>query len=299
MQIIIADLSLNITGNKYYLPEDLDLAYHSFALSSNHLISGGGADISVQVLVNTIKPTVNFHKMYDNGESWQIYRDSGFFYLIMHSKYSPEPICRSKIDQKFTAVDLVFNKKIIPHFSYNSEWLSNPTQYPLDQILLMHHMAIHNKGLLVHCAGIDLDGKGYIFPGKSGAGKSTLTHQLAGQEHFELLSDDRMIVRKIEGTFRAFGTPWPGEAGVAVNKSVPLEALFFIHHSDENRVEALAPKIAVERLMPVSSIPWYDREAVINLLDFCDDLTASVPAYDLYFKPTTEIAIFLQSITLP
>jgi hypothetical protein len=41
--------------------------------------------------------------------------------------------------------------------------------------------------------------------------------------------------------------------------------------------------------MPVVSIPWYDKEVVPHMLDFCDELVSSIPAYVLHFKPGPEI----------
>ena len=91
--------------------------------------------------------------------------------------------------------------------------VSNPVHYPLDQLLLMYTLA-QREGALLHAAGVDIQGQGFIFPGKSGAGKSTLSRQLVVQKELEVLSDDRIVIRKIDGVFQAFGTPWPGDAGL-------------------------------------------------------------------------------------
>src|SRR4030042_3082840 len=109
----------------------------------------------------------------------------------------------------------------------------NLISFPVGQILLMYFLS-HSKGALIHAAGLGFNGRGYLFPGKSGAGKSTLSGQFANFSNFELLSDDRIAVRKIDDKFRIFGTPWPGDAGIALNKSVNLSGIFFIRHGTEN-----------------------------------------------------------------
>jgi serine kinase of HPr protein (carbohydrate metabolism regulator) len=151
------------------------------------------------------------------------------------------------------------------------------------------YILARRHGALLHAAGIDINGKGYIFPGKSGAGKSTITRQFAALGDTGLLSDDRIVVRKIEGGFKAYGTPWPGEAGIALNKSVPLAGIFFINHGSANRIREITPKEALARLLPVTSIPWYDREVMDRILTFCEDLISSVPIYELDFKPSVEV----------
>ena len=102
------------------------------------------------------------------------------------------------------------------------------------------------------------------------------------------------MVRKIDDAFQAFGTPWSGEAGIAENKNYPLEGIFFIHHGTENSIRNLTPKEAVEKLIPVTSIPWYDEITMSNILLFCEDVVLHVPSYDLYFTPGSEVFNFFE-----
>ncbi len=124
--------------------------------------------------------------------------------------------------------------------------VKNPLLYPLDQLLLMHLLS-RREGAIIHAAGLALQGRGYIFPGKSGAGKSTLSRLLLGSEQVEMLSDDRVVARKIKGRFEVFGTPWAGDAGIAENKNFPLSGIFFIHHAGENTIKAVEPKTAIRK----------------------------------------------------
>jgi len=300
MFINIAGLTIAVSGVSETLQQGNDPAYHPFFQAKVSDSIASNPDISLTVSIGSVRVPDAPRPFFETNESWKIARDHEFFYYTHQPPLSDKALWTAQINRFFSDVHLVVDKDYFYCGAPERQpGITDYAGYPLSQILLMHHMALHTKGLLIHSAGMVLQDNGYIFPGKSGAGKSTLSRQLEGLEDFELLSDDRMIVRKKDNVFYAYGTPWPGEAGVAVNKGVPLTGLFFIHHADENRVETLAPKTAVERLMPVSSIPWYDREAVINLLDFCDDLTRSVPAYDLYFKPTTELADFLRTLHFP
>jgi hypothetical protein len=147
---------------------------------------------------------------------------------------------------------------------------------------------------LVHAAGININGRCCVFPGRSGAGKSTLSRQFLNGTGAELLSDDRIILRKIDDIFKAFGTPWPGDAGIAENKNFPLYGIFFIHHAGENMIREIKPREAIERLMPVTSIPWYDEKTMSDILSICEDLVFNVPAYDLHFKPDKEVVDYLE-----
>lgn len=172
------------------------------------------------------------------------------------------------------------------------ESLANPMTYPLDQLLLVYVLA--GKGLLIHAAGARIDGKGFLFAGSSGAGKSTLARSLAAAGCTELLSDDRMVVREVDGRLMAFGTPWPGDAGIAKNGSIPLDALFFIHHGAQNRIRALTVDQALRGLLPVCSIHWYEPDLLPAELSFAGRLLAGVPCFRLDSQPGAEVVRLLE-----
>jgi hypothetical protein len=109
-----------------------------------------------------------------------------------------------------------------------------------------------------------------------------------------LLSDDRVVVRAEGGGFEVFGTPWPGEAGIAASTSAPLDGVFFIAHGSVNEIREIDQKEAMERLLPLASVPWYDPERMTDVLMFCEAALSRVPAYVLSFRPDRDIAGFLE-----
>lgn len=190
-----------------------------------------------------------------------------------------ELIWVARFDRGLGNVTVYLNEMLINRQNGNVI-VSNPVRYPMDQILLMYLLA-QREGVLIHAAGIDIRGKGYIFPGRSGAGKSIFSRQFVkAKKCADLLSDDRIIVKKIDGAFKTFGTPWPGQGGIAINKHVALSGIFFISHAGYNRIE---------KLLPVVLIPWYDKEVMTSILTFCDDIISNIPVYELFFKPDREI----------
>jgi hypothetical protein len=166
--------------------------------------------------------------------------------------------------------------------------MDNAAGYPVDQILFMYYLA-SRRGLLVHAAGLAADGRALIFPGVSGAGKSTLTRQFLARGWPTLLSDDRIIVREMGGSHVAFGTPWPGDAGVAVNASAPLAAILFPARGEETRIRELSPQAALERLLPATSILWFESELLSSQLETCERLLRSVPAFELAWSPAAGV----------
>ncbi len=162
--------------------------------------------------------------------------------------------------------------------------------YPLDELLFMYAASGRN-GLLVHSAGCVVnDDIGLVFCGKSGAGKSTISKQLVNDADISLVSDDRIIIHKNADGYFMSGTPWPGEAGIAANRTAPLRALFFLKQSDDNRLEPIPVSDAFKQLLPVSTIPWHEKELLPDVLDYCNSIAESIPTYNLYFARDTGVA---------
>ena len=102
-----------------------------------------------------------------------------------------------------------------------------------------------------------------------------------------------MVVRKVGGEFQAIGTPWPGDAGIAVNRRVSLSGEFFLHHVAHAGMRRIEKRKALEKLLPVASSPWYDRDVVPRMLSFSGNLMSHVPAFELRFRPNPEVVNFL------
>ena len=229
-------------------------------------------------------------------DSWSAFERAGSRILSLEAASSHrDPVWRAQLYPGWARATVYYGPELVMQRA-TGDGIPAPFWYPLDQILMMYYLATR-RGALVHAAGGSVGGKGLIFPGVSGAGKSTLTRQImAGKpQDIEMLSDDRMIVRKIDGNFKAYGTPWPGDAGIAVNKSVPLRAMLFLHRGKQNEIRELTPQQALEQLLPVASIPWYDRDVLPDILDFCDDLITNVPSYELHFRPEPGVVDLLAS----
>ncbi|MDY6952524.1 MAG: hypothetical protein SWE60_13515, partial [Thermodesulfobacteriota bacterium] len=248
-------------------------------------------DIKIRVEIGNMPHRKDLEKVFSAGQAWSMYRDGQDYWMALTPPAFKAPIWMAKMDRTFTRVVVRCGEELVSKEKGEIQ-VSDPVCYPLDQILLMHVLA-QRRGALIHAAGIGINGMGYLFPGRSGAGKTTLTRQFAVREDLELLSDDRMVIRGGNGAFRAFGTPWPGDAGIAQNKSLPLLGIFFITHGASNRIKDMTPQQALERLLPVTSIPWYDGEMIPPILSFCEDLISHVPVYELFFKPGIDlIAVF-------
>lgn len=278
VQFEIADVGFTVEWKSEKIQKPLPF-FESFLVP----ISDNAPRINVRIetggIVNAKKPK----KIFQCGESWALYGDGGCFRI--ESGESSEKYWAAMVNRDFTEASVFLNDSLA--FEHGVNILSNPVYYTLGQIFLMHILA-REKGALVHSAGIEAKGAGLVFPGKSGAGKSTLSRLFLDSGKFRTLSDDRIAIRKINGNFKTFGTPWPGDAEIAENASSPLSGIFFLTHGDSNKIVEISKSRAFEKLLPVVSIPWYDGELVEMMLGFCEELATEIPAFELQFEPSAE-----------
>lgn len=248
---------------------------------------------SIRVSLEYGKPPaiVETDRLYDGGDSWSVYRRQEGYLLSNTPPGMKQPIWVIAANHDFSTITIYLNDRYEPGGRSNK--LFYPLRYPLDQILLMHYLGSRN-GLIVHSAGFLWEGRAFVLAGRSGAGKTTIASCLQNNPLFTMLSDDRIIIRAFQGAIHAYGTPWPGDGKIAVNRNGELGGICFLHKSPENRIERITPQQAFESLMPTVSIPWYHEEMVRKLFNFCEQLVKDIPMYDLHFSPTKELSSFLE-----
>jgi len=290
MNMQIAGVNFSISSRPPVSFKNPAPKYLSFLDSKEPAIDSIDISLELENFPDTAKMT----RIFDSVQSWALFLDEDDYFLEYKPPVFREPFWIAHCDSTFEKATIHFGGMLASENDGKSTFL-NPLFYPFDQLLIMH-LLTKRTGALLHAAGLSMDNRGYIFPGRSGAGKSTLSRLFLGRDKAEMLSDDRMIIRKIDGKFKAFGTPWAGDADIAENKSVLLNGIFFIHQAETNMVKEIKPKEAIKRLMPVTSIPWYDEKFMFDILSFCEDLVLNIPAYELHFRPDAEVVTFIDDL---
>ena len=158
---------------------------------------------------------------------------------------------------------------------------ANP--YSIDAVLRIVHSILLAKegGFLLHAASAVRNGRAFLFTGVSGAGKTTIA-SLAPKDA-TLLTDEISYVRKQEGGYCAFGTPFTGElAKLGENVSAPIAALYLLAKGPRNRIDPVTSAEACRALL--SNILFFAEDAELVQLVFQSALRihqsrAGVPAY--------------------
>ena len=168
----------------------------------------------------------------------------------------------------------------------------NPFVGPALELLMITHLA-RRDGVILHGCGISSDGRGVVFAGESGAGKSTLSRLWAQKEGIEILSDDRVIVRRRNGSFYLYGTPWHGDEAFAAPGGVELSRIYFIRHGQGNAIRKLSAAGAVREMLKCSFPPLWDAGGMAAALGLFHGMATAVPCAELAFVPDSSAIDFV------
>ena len=154
--------------------------------------------------------------------------------------------------------------------------------------------------MLLHGAVISDGAYGYAFTANSGVGKTTHVKlwQSAFGSEISIINGDKPIIRKLDGKWYAYGTPWCGKEGWNVNASVPLAGLCFLRRGETNAISPYSSEFAVVDIMPQLLIPD-DENALMATLDLLDGVLTEIPLFELYCTISEEAARIAREAMTP
>ena len=171
----------------------------------------------------------------------------------------------------------------------------NVNRHSIDSVIrIVHTLALASEGgLLLHAASAIRNGSAFLFPGRSGAGKTTISRHAPADAC--LLSDEVSYVRRLDGTFVAWGTPFTGELGTpGANRSAPLKALCFLRQAEENCLVPMEEAEALRQLLTNVLFFANDPDMVNQVFDTAGDLVASIEAFQLNFTEGSAVWELIQ-----
>lgn len=275
IDLSIGDISISIDKDRINETIEIPPSYTPF-------IKTGAPDISLQL--HPGEPAVSdLDKVFESRPIWSLHRSNDrFIFDIYDSMPGIERIL-------IIAPDLA---RAVLYFQNNSGFLIDPFTGPTMELLIISYLA-QGTGVILHSCGIEIDEKGYLFLGESGAGKSTLARLWDKKMGIDVLSDDRIILRKTGGQFWMYGTPWHGEAKFISCRGVKLEKIFFLHHGQVNEKKKIYEAAAVQNLVTCSFPPFWDAKGMSIALALFSELASAVTCYNLGFRPDQSAIEFI------
>ena len=230
------------------------------------------------VKVNPLPIEPSSTPAFDTGQGWRLYQDLGRWLLWIISQ-GRNPYLAGYFSPDFHSGEIFTSESNLEPGKHIF-----PLSYPLGE-LLMTNLLGTGYGIMLHSCGVIDAGDGIVFAGVSAAGKTTTARLWVDQTGVRVLNDDHTILRKIDGQFRVYGTPWHGQGGMALAEDAPLKKIFILTQTPSNQAVRLPPARAAAALLVRTFAPLWSAPAMAYTLQFLDELCQAVPCYELGFVP--------------
>ena len=172
---------------------------------------------------------------------------------------------------------------------YRAECWPNLTPEQMEYMesgVQFYYQLLHYNGLMLHASAAALGGRAYLFSGPCGRGKSTHTRlwQQTFGEAVQVFNDDKPALRRLDGRWYAYGTPWCGKDGINLNQKWPLGGICFLEKSQENRIRRLPAAEALPLILAQTTyrLPPQYMELLLASLD---SLLREIPVFLLENRP--------------
>ncbi len=136
--------------------------------------------------------------------------------------------------------------------------------------------------MLLHASCIDTLYGGLLFSGPSGMGKSTQADLWCRYANAVQINGDRPVLRKEQGGWSAWGSPYAGSSGYHIDQSCRIRAVFALEQSRKNRAERLKSSEAFGALYRELIVNSWDAAYVSDLSALLSEFVKEVPVYRLW-----------------
>ncbi len=192
-----------------------------------------------------------------------------------------------RAEQTVGQVDIEINQFVMPQDESVKHLTEEQVEYIWTGADFYRKLIVHN-GLMLHASAVVVDGYAYLFSAPSGTGKSTHTNlwlKKFGDAAY-ILNDDKPALRKEDGRWYAYGTPWSGKTDLNVNRRVPLGGICMLYRGAHNEIEPFTGTAAIHALLEQTLRP--KSVLRMQILELLDDLMSQVPVWKLSCTPEIE-----------
>lgn len=157
----------------------------------------------------------------------------------------------------------------------------------MESALQFYYNILNFDGFYLHASAVVVDGRAYLFSGNPGAGKST--HTRLWLQEFEnravIINDDKPALRRIDGAWYAYGTPWCGKDGINANMKAPVAGVCFMKKAGYNRIRRLSSLEAMQKIMFQTLYRFRKMEMLDRMLAHLELFLKEIPVYEMENLP--------------
>lgn len=199
--------------------------------------------------------------------------------------------CRDYLYCGDQPADITVHRELYRRNRYDSNINENTLAY-MEAAYQFCLELVNFGGFYLHASAVVVDGKAYLFSGHSRAGKSTHSRQwqaLFGDKAV-VINDDKPALRRIDGVWYAYGTPWCGKDGINRNMKAPVAGVCFLKKAAENKIRRLSTFEAMQNILSQTIYKFETADKLDKMLGHLDTFLREVPVYELENLPEPSAA---------
>ena len=197
------------------------------------------------------------------------------------------PRCKDYILNSNEEPDIVIDEKLF-HYERLGEYSKEVIEY-MSSGAQFYRQLLELGGMMLHSSAVEYDGYAYLFSGPSGMGKSTHTGLWCSVfDSARVINDDKPALRRIDGVWHAYGTPWSGKTRLNINTKVKVAGICFLERGKENKIRRLSQKEAIINIIAQTTRKKLTEVNMNALLNTVEQLLLDVPVFEMECLPDVD-----------
>jgi hypothetical protein len=282
-------LTINLGGIPIGLIPDQKAGRYSEIRRASAFFCDLPAEINLNIHCGWFPEKIDGQVAFETGADWQLFEAQGKWVIKKRSAHQ-DPYQMGVFPPDYRSGEIY----VAPSLTSPGDYVF-PLSDTLGELYLMSLLG-SGLGVMFHSAGVIDHGQGYLFAGHGGGGKTTTARLWESQPGAHAINDDKVIVRKVDGQFRMYGTPWPGQGGMALPEEAPLKRVLILKQAPENSITDLPPAQASALLLARAFTSLWSDAGVAYTLQFLDELCQAVPCQELGFLPDSSAVEFVRQL---
>ena len=199
--------------------------------------------------------------------------------------------CKDYMCQKTDTPDIVIKKEQFKYSRYAG--LTEEQMNYLEAGWIFYRYLLGFDGFYLHASAVTLGGRAYLFSAPSGTGKSTHTRmwQQTFGDDAKVFNDDKPALRRVDGVWRAYGTPFCGKDHININMNAPLGAICFLKQANHNKIRRLTSAEAVQNILTQTFNRFKNPERLDIMARLVEDVVLKIPVFELECLPDEQAAM--------
>lgn len=273
----------------YWDSEDYDFVMDN--MMSKFLIEGSKIDPTL--------PMVCYHGIatefdYIKDEN-MLYRDG--LYELYDTKQGKALIyhwARKRFDYGFFASEMEKEDdiQIMLHPGLSEEIPLNATRF--FSTVGLHSHLLRQQFAVLHASYIEWNGQAILFAAPSQTGKSTQARLWEIQNGARIINEDRVLIGKKDGVWRAYGYPCSGSSPICLNESYPLRGIVLLQQGEENTISQLSILEKIHKLTAGMEVYRWSEKEIDLALGIATQLAIETQVVQLSCTPDQEAVQVLE-----